>query len=230
MRRFLFGCMAAAVALTLVSANTQAGYVPLPTKLDSFVLANGLTNGNFTTVNAGALTFSDFKYTQTTGAPPVASGINVSEFAIGNEHGLTFNGAFVAAPSTVQDWSIEYTVTATTGLITDAYLSATGSSFGTDGGYTIGESYYNAATGALLGKLTANAILDGLTIDFAGVKSVRVHKDIAVFGGSAGYSLSFINQGFSTTAIPEPASMALLGIGLSGLVTFRRFFRRSSIA
>jgi len=38
--------------------------------------------------------------------------------------------------------------------------------------------------------------------------------------GSASYS----------TVIPEPASMALLGIGLSGLFTLRRFFKRTSVA
>jgi hypothetical protein len=34
------------------------------------------------------------------------------------------------------------------------------------------------------------------------------------------------NGAFSQQSIPEPASMALLGIGVSGLVAFRRFFRK----
>ena len=35
---------------------------------------------------------------------------------------------------------------------------------------------------------------------------------------------------FAATAIPEPASVALLGIGMSGLIALRRFFKRTSVA
>ena len=43
-------------------------------------------------------------------------------------------------------------------------------------------------------------------------------------------SLSFVDQGYSAATVPEPASLALLGIGMTGFLAFRRFFKKTSVA
>jgi len=52
------------------------------------------------------------------------------------------------------------------------------------------------------------------------------HADIVLLPGtSAAQSVSV-----ASSAVPEPASVALLGIGMTGFLAFRRFFKRTSVA
>jgi hypothetical protein len=51
------------------------------------------------------------------------------------------------------------------------------------------------------------------------VTAPNANMTIPAFGSN-------ISGDFSATAIPEPASIALLGIGVSGLLAFSRFFQR----
>ena len=195
-RRFLsFTLAAGLLALSLGSVDARAGQIPLPTTLDQLLPA-----GNFAVVGPEPDTFSNFTYsTSPVGSPPAAAGITVNEFHAGIENGLTFSGAFFAAPGTTVDYAISYVVTAPPGfLITDATLSGVFSTFGGTGAVSIGETLLNAANGSTVGTMEISSPPGSTsdTINFAGVTSIIVEKDMILFGGSIGASVSIINQGF----------------------------------
>ena len=235
LRRFLFLTSAAAFIVFGLGGNeARAGYVPLPTSFD-----NLLTAGAYTSVQGSneTETFSHFTYSTIPPGNVPANLVQVVPFTLGPETGIQFQTAsWSAAANSSLDIAISYVVTAPAGfVINDALLVISGSVNGGTGTISAGETLVNAQTFAPILTVPPDfgAVLPGsgsAFVTFAGVNSILVTKDILITGGSMGADLSIVTQAFSSTSVPEPTSMSLLGIGLASFFTYRRFFKRAATA
>jgi hypothetical protein len=240
-RSTLFIALAAGfLVLGFGALDARAGLVPLPTTLDAFTGSNsGVNFAQVSNPAAGELIqFSNFAYTQATGAPPASSGVTVNAFTLPpppGETGLQFAGAFNSPAGVTNDWVITYQVTELTpgAKLTDAFASITGTNNGGTGNISVSETF-TTLTGGQIGTLAVGIggnLKETNTLNFgAGYTSILVTKDIDVIGGSLGASLSVIDQAYSSASVPEPGSWALLGIGMTGFLAFRRFFKKTSVA
>lgn len=188
------------------------------------------TAGSFS-CTIGSLTFSNFSYSSGSFGGAVAipsAGVSVTP-QTGAEAGFQFTAPWVASAGQGVDSTITYTVTATGTSITDLLLSMAGFGF-TDGGDVSVAETSAAPLISLLVFSNSTGTVPSASTTFSGVGSLTVTKDIAVAGNGGTAHLSVVNNEFSTSSVPEPASMLLLGSGLIGLAGFvrRRRTGRSS--
>ena len=176
----------------------------------------------------GSLTFSNFSYSSAAfgGATAIpAVGVAVTP-ETGTNVGFQFTAPWVASAGQGTDSTITYTATATGTSITDLLLSMAGFGFTDGGDVSVAETSASPVLSLLVFANSTGTVASD-TATFAGVSSLTVTKDIAVAGNGGTGHLSVVNNEFSSSSVPEPASMLLLGSGLLGLAGYVRRRRAS---
>jgi hypothetical protein len=152
---------------------------------------------------------------------------------------VTTNAGFIVFNGTATDIEATYTLSAGASITSGVTINASGglsissaTVVGTDevsivfaasSGTTPGFNSTNPPTLPLRFTFSTDSTSTSLnTISLTGVSGpiLPIFPVIPVVGGS----ISILPQ-----AVPEPASLALLGIGMTGFLAFRRFLKRSKL-
>jgi len=223
-----------ALALFVVLVTALGGYAQNCT-METY--NNYLGSGFQCTINDQ--TYSSFSYSDTSNPPGFgipAGSIMAIPITTPGDPGLQFTGPWGVSTSggiLAQDSEFDWTVTSTS-LITDLSLSIAGVGFSGTGAINLDET---ACLGAILPSCTGGttvtlSVFDSSAgqqlfdeITFAGVHEISVEKDLLVSAGTNGSAeVSVITDQFSegTSAVPEPGTLSMMGLGVVALAGFAR--------